>query len=184
MEIAPNIRRVAHPAEILVLWIVRGIVVGAKAGFIAGGSLGLLCFIVGALWGAPIGAAVGAVAGTVYGTLVGITLAVAVATGRIDPKGVHWPAQSKKTARRSVNTFAFILLISLVIGRDSPAVQMTLLVLMPFYPLARWTLDNTGVPTWGSLTWGEGDSSQQHKEKRAQAKRQMRKGKPQGNSCV
>lgn len=182
MEIAPTFRRVSHPLEIVLLWIVRGIVLGSKAGFVVGGSLGLPFFIVGALSGAPIGAAVGAVAGMFYGTVIGLALAVSVARRRTNPKGDNWQERSRKTAMRSANAFGAALLLNVVVWRNSHVFALALLTLMSFYPAVLWVLDNTGVPTWQSLSWGEGDSGQKHREKRAEAKRQMRERNPQHNA--
>jgi hypothetical protein len=176
MEIAPTFRRIANPWEILVLWIVRGFAVGLTTGMAVGGSLGLLVFIVGALWGAPLGAAAGAVAGTFYGTLIGIVLAVSVWRGEIDPNGDDWPARSKKTAMRTVYTFALVVFLGFLAAMRS-AVAARALMLMMFFPVVLWIVDKTGVPTWGSLFWGEGDSWYQRKLKRAEAKLELKRGR-------
>jgi hypothetical protein len=128
----------------------------------------LLVLIVGVVWGLPIGAAVGAVTGTAFGVMIGIALGVSVAAGRIDPNGDNWPAQSRKIALRTVITSVGIVPIALL-SRFGPAISLSLTMLM-FMPAAFGIIDKTGVPTWGSLWWGEGDSWHLHRLKRAELK--------------
>jgi hypothetical protein len=173
METAPTFRRVAHPSEIVVIWIVRGFAVGLTMGMAVGGSLGLLVVIVGVVWGAPIGAAAGAVAGTFYGTRIGIVVAVSVWRGKIDPNGDDWPAQSTKTAMRTVYGFALVVFLGVLAGMRSSVAGWGLSLVM-FFPVVLWIVDKTGVPTWGSLFWGEGDSWNQRKLRRAAAKLKLK----------